>query len=77
MPCFSCREKLEEDKEFEVIGDVAELQAQASAENNTGPDTKSQGSSPVSFLFQFRCPVHFCLNNSPCLHSWQVRLACA
>jgi len=54
-----------------VIGDIAELQAQASADN-TGPDTNSQGSSPVSFLFQFRCPVHSCVNNSSCLHSWQV-----
>jgi len=48
-----------------VIGDIAELQAQASADN-TGPDTNSQGSSPVSFLF------HSCVNNSSCLHSWQV-----
>ncbi|KAI0213812.1 SUMO-activating enzyme subunit 2 [Lamellibrachia satsuma] len=35
-------EKLKEDREFEVIGDISELQAQAASSNDTGPDAKGQ-----------------------------------
>ena len=61
-----CREKLKEDREFEVIGDISELQAQAASSNDTGPDAKSQG----WLRYSFTLPCHCCINNYLRLETW-------
>ena len=48
---FHFREKLEEEKEFQIVGDIAEMQAKMKEDTEKAATAEAEGAAPGSLFF--------------------------